>query len=87
MYNPYLFLENGEGIRERDVIGVFHLDAVTQSEHTRKSLTDMQKSMRIVNVANDLPKSLVIVDEAYGSRMYLSGLSSNTIIKRLDTEG
>ena len=79
----YLFLENGEGMRTKDVIGVFDLDQITLSKATAVSLSEAQKKIRVVNVANDLPKSLIIKDEAYGARLYLSGLSTDAIMRRL----
>lgn len=80
---PYVFIESGEGMRTKDIVGIFNLDQITLSKTTGKCLYEAQKSMRIVNVANDLPKSLIIRDEAYGSRLYLSGLSADAIMRRL----
>ncbi len=71
-------------MRVRDVIGIFDVDAVTCSEATKKCLKNAQDALRIVNAANDLPKSVIIKQEAYGDRIYFSGLSSESIIKRIN---
>ena len=84
MMKPYLFIESGEGMRTRDVVGIFNLDHITQSKTTGRCLAEAQRNMRIVNVANDLPKSLIVMEEAYGSRFYLSGLSTDAIMRRLE---
>lgn len=78
----YLSLERGEGIRARDVIGVFDFDAATRSVETRETLKKAQDEMKLTNLASDLPRSIVVVEEAYGARLYISGLSSETITKR-----
>ncbi|MBO4366296.1 MAG: hypothetical protein J5843_01430 [Clostridia bacterium] len=83
---PYLFIESGEGMRAKDIVGIFNLDHITLSKTTGKCLSEEQKNMRIVNVANDLPKSLIIMEEAYGPRLYLSGLSTDAIMRRLEKD-
>ena len=83
---PYLFIENGEGIRISSVVGVFDLDFVTRAEATNACLKRAQDSLLLVNAANDLPKSLILTEEAYGDRLYFSGLSSDTVIKRIETD-
>lgn len=83
MKTPFLQLERGEGLRTRDVIGIFDFDFATRSEDTRAFLTLAQSEMRVVSLASDLPKSIVLADEAYVSRVYLSGLSAESVCKRL----
>ncbi len=65
-----------------DVVGIFDMDQATQEESTRIFLTQKQKTMQVVSLASDLPKSFVLVREAYGDRVYVSGLSTETIAKR-----
>ncbi|MBP5230793.1 MAG: hypothetical protein ILO68_03600 [Clostridia bacterium] len=86
MRKLFLTIENGEGIRTADLIGVFDFDEATRSEATGNCLKRAQKSFRLVNAANDLPKTLILKEEAYGDRIYLSGLSSDIIIKRIGTQ-
>ena len=83
----FLQLEGGESIVGDDVIGIFDMDEATVSEGTRLFLREAQKQMRVVSLASDLPRSLVVAREAYGSRVYISGISAKSIAKhRLNTE-
>lgn len=75
----FLQLEGGESIVGEDVIGIFDMDEATVGEGTRIFLREAQKQMRVVSLASDLPRSLVVVREEYGSRVYISGLSAKSI--------
>ena len=79
---PFLHLEGGETLVAEDVVGIFDMDAATMEEGTRICLSENQKRMQVVSLASDLPKSIVLVREAYGDRVYISGLSTETIAKR-----
>ena len=78
----YLRLDKGEGVRAKDVIGVFDFDEATRSADTKAMLKTAQGGLMLTNLAPDLPKSIVLVDEPYGARVYTSGLSTETILKR-----
>ena len=65
-----------------DVVGVFDMDHATAEEATRDFLAAKQKAMQVVSLASDLPKSFALVREPYGSRVYISGLSAETIARR-----
>lgn len=65
-----------------DVVGVFDMDHATAEEATRDFLKTKQKEMRVVSLASDLPRSFAVVREAYGSRVYISGLSAETLVRR-----
>lgn len=75
----FLQLEGGESVVEEDVIGIFDMDGATVGEGTRLLLREAQKEMRVVSLASDLPRSLIVVKEEYGSRIYISGLSAKSI--------
>lgn len=79
---PFLHLEGGETLIAEDVVGIFDMDQATVAEGTREFLTEKQKRMQVVSLASDLPRSVVLVREAYGDRVYISGLSTETIAKR-----
>ncbi len=79
---PFLHLEGGETLVAEDVVGIFDMDEATMEEGTRLCLAENQKRMQVVSLASDLPKSIVLVREAYGDRVYISGLSTETIAKR-----
>lgn len=78
-------LEGGETIRCRDVIGVFDMDQATMSGKTREFLWKAQEKMRLVNVSRGLPQSLVVVSAWMDFDVYISGLSVETICKRMES--
>lgn len=67
-----------------DVIGVFDMENTTTEAATRDFLKQKQKEMRVVSLASDLPRSFAVVREAYGTRVYISGLSAETVARRMN---
>lgn len=78
----YLHLGAGAVVRKDSIVGVFDLDNTSQSHLTRKYLAAAEKSGHVVNVAEDIPKSLVICQGADGMTVYLSQMSPQTLFKR-----
>ncbi len=82
----YLHLGQNTIVRSSSVLGVFDLDNSTSSHITRKFLSRMEKEGRVVNVSSDLPKSFVLCRESGDTRVYLSQLSSQTLLRRSETK-
>ena len=61
---------------------MFDLDNSTVSKHTRDFLARAQKEGRVVNVSMELPKSFVVCRDKEGETVYLSQLSSATLLRR-----
>ena len=81
-FTPFLHLEGGESLVAEDVVGIFDMDQATGEEATREFLKESQKQMQVVSLASDLPRSFVLVREVYNDRVYISGLSTETVVKR-----
>ena len=76
----YLHLGSSVVIRQRDVVGIFDLDNTTSSRITRDFLTQAQR--------DDLPKSFLLCRDGAGeTTVYLSQLSSATLLKRMESGG
>lgn len=82
----YLHLGAGAVIPEESIVGVFDLDNTSQSHITRKYLSAAEKSGRVINVAEDIPKSFVVCCENGSATVYLCQMSSQTLLKRTKTE-
>mgnify|MGYP003482742579 CR=1 FL=1 len=84
----YLSIGNDMAVRERSVIGIFDLDNSSTSHITRKFLRNAEEEGMVISVGEDLPKSIVVCCPA-GSwqRVYISPLSSATLLKRLENGG
>ena len=81
-FTPFLHLEGGESLIAEDVVGIFDMDQATGEAATREFLKESQKQMQVVSLASDLPRSFVLVREVYNDRVYISGLSTETVVKR-----
>ena len=78
----YLHLGQNVVVPEAAIIGVFDLDNTTGSYITREYLSQAEKERKIINVSDDIPKSFVVCNENDNTRIYLSQLSSQTLLKR-----
>ncbi|MDR0491035.1 MAG: DUF370 domain-containing protein [Oscillospiraceae bacterium] len=78
----YLHLGLDVIVSETSVIGIFDLDNTTGSHITRRFLSEAEKSGIVTAVSDELPKSFVVCEEDKKSRVYLSQLSSQTLLKR-----
>jgi hypothetical protein len=56
----YLYLGNDAVIDSRGIVGIFDLDNASWSIHTRRFLSGAEKSGRLSNAAEDIPKSFVV---------------------------
>ena len=78
----YLHLGQNTVVDTEQLLGVFELDNATVSKHTRDFLARAQKEGRVVNVSMELPKSFVVCRDKEGETVYLSQLSSATLLRR-----
>lgn len=79
----YFQLEGGESILCENVLCVLDLDACTRSAQMREFLKDAQQRLQVVTLASDLPQTVVVTLLWGSTRVYLSGLSADSICRRL----
>ena len=78
----YLHLGQDTVVRDCDIIGIFDLDITTQSIRTRNYLNTVEKRGEVRYVTEDLPKSFVVAGQRASQRVYISQLSTATLLKR-----
>lgn len=78
----YLHLGQDTVVCFDDIIGIFDLDNTTVSKITRDYLTKAEKSGKVINVSTELPKSFVLCNHKDGNKIYISQISSSTLLKR-----
>ena len=78
----YLHLGQDIVVRSSDIIGIFDLDITTQSIRTRNYLNTAEKRGEVRYVTEDLPKSFVVAGQRASQRVYISQLSTATLLKR-----
>lgn len=72
-------------VNTKDVVAICDLDTSTVSHKTRDFLSNATKNGQVVNVSPELPKSFVIVERKGETTVYISQLSSSTLVKRLES--
>lgn len=81
----YLHLGKQVAVPFQCVIGIFDLDNTSVSKHTRKYLEEAQKEGRVINVSEELPRSFIICKENDRTVVYISQISSQTLLKRAES--
>ena len=79
----YIHLGNNQMLRTDEIIGIFDLDTATVSKRTRDFLNKAEKRGQVTYTGYELPKSFIIPAKTKGeNKVYLSQLSSGTLLKR-----
>lgn len=79
----YISIGSDMAVREKSIIGIFDLDNTTCSKHTRKFLSEAEKSGEVITVTEDLPKSFLLTSEFGMDRVYLCQFNAATLEKRM----
>lgn len=78
----YLHLGQDVIVNERTIVGLFDMDNSTVSRHTRAFLARAQREGRVVNVSLELPKSFIVCEENGRETVYISQISTATLLRR-----
>ena len=78
----YLHLGENTVVRTDNIIGIFDMDTSTISKWTKDYLSNATKNKRVINVSMELPKSSVVCNENNEIKVYVSQISSQTLMKR-----
>ena len=78
----YLHLGEITVVRTDSIIGIFDMDTSTISKWTKDYLSNATKNKRVINVSMELPKSFVVCNENNEIKVYVSQISSQTLMKR-----
>ena len=82
----YLQLEKGESIDKNSIIGIFDIEIASISQETKDLFKRKEEEHGVVSLSNDLPKSFILCDGEYSDTVYLTGISTESIKKRLNNE-
>lgn len=89
----YLHIGQDTVVRLQDIVGIFDIDTTSISTTTRDYLKHAQQTGMIINVTDELPKSFIVcheknrVDHTTQVKVYISQISSTTLLKRSMTNG
>ncbi len=73
-------------VRQSEIIGLFDLDTTTVSGVSRTFLNAAQGRGEICPLGNEVPKSFVLTEKHGAAKVYLSPLTSATLLKRTEAE-
>lgn len=83
----FLHLGGDTVVNLKDVIAIMDLDVTSTSKITREFLAVAEEEGFVVNVSEDLPKSYVLTEIDHESRIFVSPISSATLLKRARGNG
>ncbi len=78
----FLHLGGDTVIAQKDIIAIFDLDNTSISKITREFLHVAEDEGFVVNVSDDLPKSFILAEINNESRVFVSPISTATLLKR-----
>ncbi len=81
----YLHLGNDAIVKKSDIIGVFDMDNTTISKQGRKFLTLAEQNKEVFYTTDDLPKSYIVTNNNKQNKVYVSSISSSTLLKRANS--
>ena len=81
----YLHLGQNVVVPKSGIIGIFDLDNCTSSRISREFLASAEKRGEVVDISGELPRVFAVYDDGEEERIYLSQISSSTLMKRWDT--
>lgn len=79
----YLSLGSGRFEKKTEIVGIFDLDITSQSKITRGFLNESERSGKVRNAAEDIPRTFAVMKNG---EVILSGPSSSTLIKRIEEQ-
>ncbi len=69
-------------VRHKDLIAICDLEKTTVHQDTRQFLKTAEEEGFVMTIGTDIPKSFVVVETEYQYQVYLSPISTATLIKR-----
>lgn len=78
----YLHLGGDISVKLKNIVAIMDMETTSVSKITKEFLKIAQKSDSVVNVNEELPKSYVIISDGNETKVYISPISSQTLLKR-----
>ncbi|NMA36839.1 MAG: DUF370 domain-containing protein [Papillibacter sp.] len=81
----YIHLGQNVVVPKKGIVGIFDMDICTSSGITRSFLIKAEKEGEVIAISGDLPKVFAVYENKGTKKVFLSQLSSQTLLKRWDT--
>ncbi|MBQ4526773.1 MAG: DUF370 domain-containing protein [Clostridia bacterium] len=79
----FLHLGGDIEVNKKHIIAIFDLDNTSTSKITKEYLKNATLKNKVINVSEeDLPRSYVLTEDKGTEKLYISPISSQTLVKR-----
>lgn len=78
----YLHLGHDVTVHTDSILGIYDMDTATWSKHTRAFMSALEKGRQVIPLFDDLPKSCILCEEGGATTLYISQLSTATLLRR-----
>lgn len=78
----YLHLGGDTAVNIKDIVAIMDMETTSTSKKTREFLRITQKNGEVISVNDELPKSYVIISDKGKTKVFISPISSQTLLKR-----
>ncbi|NLO47042.1 MAG: DUF370 domain-containing protein [Clostridiales bacterium] len=82
----YLYLGQNIVVSKKNVVGIFDLDNASSSHITREFLARAERKGQVFDISGELPKVFAVCERKGETIVYLSQLSSATLLKRWESD-
>lgn len=81
----YLHLGGQTMVKQKEVVAILDLETTSVSKKTKEFLRISEKNGVLINISDDIPKSYVICSQKGKVVIYISQISSTTLLKRIES--
>lgn len=78
----YLHLGQDIVVKTSQIIGIFDIENTSISKYTKDFLFYATNNHQVHNVSYEMPKSFIVCKTDTGQKLYISHISSRTLLKR-----
>ncbi len=79
----YLHLGKNTTVDADEVVAILDMDNLTIAKNSREFLKRAEEDGKVITVADDIPKSVVLCEESGVSRVYITNISSKALAGRV----
>ena len=80
----YLHLGKNTAVDTDDIIAILDMDNLTIAKNSREFLRRAEENGSVITVAEDVPKSVVLVRQDHVNKVYITNISSRALAGRAE---
>lgn len=81
-----MFLHIGADVEvmKKDIVSILDINSVNNSKISNDFIANAKKEGNVFSISEDIPKSIILLNNNNKTELYLSPISSATLQKRMD---